>query len=174
MSSEMNESFGTESVALVSEIESQLSVYDQSEDQKKRIQDLEARIHAGRNKVQALSKRVDVVRERIEGWERADKEWQERTRKRLKVLWIIISVIALVLMFLFVGAQYASSSVDVNKLAELTPGIQPRRPPMASLLGNTNNSKSAATLADEVREELIRRRGHDADGQEALRIFDEL
>ncbi|KAI3328907.1 hypothetical protein HD806DRAFT_519270 [Xylariaceae sp. AK1471] len=174
MSYEMDGSFRSESLALVSEIESQLSVYDQSEDQKKCIQDLKARIHAGRDKVQALSKRVDVVRERIEGWERADKEWQERTRKRLKVLWIIISVMALVLVSLFVGVQYASSSVDINKLAELTPDTPQGRPPMASLIGNTNNSKSAATLADEVRAELTRRRGHGAPDQEALRVFDEL
>ncbi|KAI3342679.1 hypothetical protein F4824DRAFT_442901 [Ustulina deusta] len=172
MSQELNESFASESRALVSEIESQLNVYDQSADQKKRIQDLQARIRAGRDKVQALSKRVDVVRERIEGWEKADKEWQERTRRRLKVIWIIISVVAFLLVILFVGAQYAPSPADINKLAEVAPGSQEGRPPVESLAGN--NSKSAATMADEVREELALRRAHGSVEQGALRVFDEL
>ncbi|KAI1148647.1 hypothetical protein F4825DRAFT_464750 [Nemania diffusa] len=169
MSQDINESFTSESRALVGEIESQLSVYDQSADQKKRIQDLQARIHAGRDKVQALSRRVDLVRGRIEGWEKADKEWQERTRRRLKVIWIFISVVAFILMFIFLGAQYAPSSTDTNEIAKPTPGTQDRPPTMENLV--KNNSKSAAAMADEVREELARRRGHE---QEVLRVFDEL
>ncbi|KAI1430023.1 hypothetical protein F5Y12DRAFT_217768 [Xylaria sp. FL1777] len=172
MSQEINKSFTSESRALVSEIESQLGVFDQSADQKKRVQDLQARIHAGRDKVQALSKRVDVVRERIEGWEKADKEWQERTRRRLKVTWIIISIVAFVLVILFVGAQYAPSPADINSLAEVAPGAQEGGPPMESLA--ENNSKSAAIMADEVREELTLRRAHGSVEQGALRVFDEL
>ncbi|KAI0456548.1 hypothetical protein F5B21DRAFT_466919 [Xylaria acuta] len=172
MSQGINERFTSESRALVGEIESQLSVYDQSADQKKRIQDLQARIHAGRDKVQALSTRIDAVRERIEGWEKADKEWQERTRRRLKATWIIISIIVFVLMCLLVGAQYGPSSTDVNRPAELAQGIQEEKPPTDSLVGN--NSKSATTMANEVREELTRRKGPGSSEQEALRVFDEL
>ncbi|RYC54773.1 hypothetical protein CHU98_g11436 [Xylaria longipes] len=172
MSQGINERFTSESRALVDEIESQLSVYDQSADQKKRIQDLQARIHAGRDKVQALSTRVDAVRGRIEGWEKADKEWQERTRLRLKAIWIIISIALFVLVCLLVGAQYGPSSTDVNKPADLAPDIREGKLPMESLVGN--NNKSAAVMADEVREELTRRRGPDSTEQEALRAFDEL
>ncbi|KAI0102883.1 hypothetical protein GGR51DRAFT_274110 [Nemania sp. FL0031] len=169
MSQEINESFSSDSSALVSEIESQLSVYDQSTDQKKRIEDLQARIHAGRDKVQALSRRIDLVHERIESWEKADKEWQERTRRRLKVTWIVISVVAFILTFFLLGAQYAPSSTGANELAELASGIPGEPAIMDNLV--KNNSKSAATMADEVREELARRRGHE---QEVLRVFDEL
>ncbi|KAI1128418.1 hypothetical protein F5Y10DRAFT_240658 [Nemania abortiva] len=169
MSQEINESFTSESQALVTEIESQLSVYDQSADQKKRIEDLQARIHAGRDKVQALSKRVDLVHERIEGWEKADKEWQERTRKRLKAIWIFISVVAFILTFFFLGAQYAPTSTGTDGLDVLAPKTQGEPAMMNNLV--KNNSKSAAAMADEVREELARRRGHE---QEVLRVFDEL
>jgi hypothetical protein len=34
------------------------------------------------------------VRERVEGWERADREWQDRTRRRLKVVWSIMFAVA--------------------------------------------------------------------------------
>ncbi|KAK5624646.1 hypothetical protein RRF57_000362 [Xylaria bambusicola] len=172
MSEDLNESFTRESRALVSEIQSQLRVYDQSEDQKKRIQDLQARIRAGRDKVQALSKRVDVVRERIEGWEKADKEWQERTRKRLRIIWIIISVVTFVLVVLFIGPQYVPSATDISKLAKVAPGASEGKPPMESLVGNS--SRSAALMVEEVREELTLRKAPALVDQEALRIFDEL
>ncbi|KAI2628945.1 hypothetical protein GGS21DRAFT_230255 [Xylaria nigripes] len=172
MSQEVNESLTSESHSLVSEIESQLSAYDQSEDQKKRIEDLQIRIHAGRDKVQALSKRVDVVRERIEDWERADREWQETTRKRLKVI-SIISIVVFGLMALFFWAMYAPSAVDTIGGTESVPNVQGQGSSMESIIGN--NSKSAATMADDVREELTRRRPHhSAVEQEALRAFDEL
>lgn len=172
MSQEINESFTSESHALVSEIESQLDAYDQSADQKERIQDLQARIRAGRDKVQALSKRVDIVRGRVESWEKADREWQERTRRRLKVIWIFISIVLFILVILFVGAQYALPSADINKPAELGPGMQEEEKlaMMESLTRNSSRSAVAA-MTDEVRQELARRRG---DEQEVLHVFDEL
>ncbi|KAI1368722.1 hypothetical protein F5Y08DRAFT_227590 [Xylaria arbuscula] len=170
MSQELNESFNNESRALVSEIESQLGVYDQSTEQKKCIQDLQARIQAGRDKVQALSKRVDIVRDRIEGWKKADKEWQERTRKRLKIIWIIISIVTFVLVVLFIGAQYAPT--DITKLAEVAPTALGGKPSLESFAGN--NSRSAATMAEEVREELTLRRVPESGDEAVLRIFDEL
>ncbi|KAI1178759.1 hypothetical protein F4777DRAFT_536662 [Nemania sp. FL0916] len=163
-----NKDFTRESHVLVNEIESQLGVYDQSTDQKERIQDLQARIHAVRTTVQGLSQRVDTVRERVEDWEKADKEWQERTRRRLKAIWIFIFVIAFIVIFLFIGAQYAPS-VDVNQLTGL-PSETLGKPTMMENLVQ-NGSKSAAAMADEIREELARRRGHE---REALRVFDEL
>ncbi|KAI0194551.1 hypothetical protein F4808DRAFT_336986 [Astrocystis sublimbata] len=171
MSQGINDRFASESRTLVDEIESQLSVYDQSTDQKKRVQELQARIHAGRDKVNSLSMRVDAVSARIEGWERADKEWQEKTRRRLKAIWIVISVAVLVLMFLLFGAQYGPSSTAVGKpTSEMHKGT----PPMASFVGN--KSRNAAAMAEEIREELTRRRDHGStgQGQAALRALDEL
>lgn len=171
MSQEINESFTSESHTLVSEIESQLGAYDQSTDQKKRIQDLQARIRAGRDKVQALSKRVDIVRGRIEGWEKADREWQERTRRRLKVIWIFISIVLFILLILFVGAQYALPSAGIDKLTELGPGMQEEKLAMIDNSAKNNSKSAVAAITDELRQELARRRG---DEQEVLHVFDEL
>jgi len=172
MSEEITKNFTSESRALENEIQSQVSVYEQAEDQKKRIQHFQARIYAVRDKVHGLSKRVDAVRNRIEGWERADKEWQERTRKRLKVLWIVILTAVLVLMFLFLGTQYSSSAIDPDNLTET--GL--RKPERATVVENlvTNSSKSASAMAEEIREELARKRSQGAVEGEALRVFDEL
>ncbi|KAI1437975.1 hypothetical protein GGR50DRAFT_571375 [Xylaria sp. CBS 124048] len=172
MSQEINESFTSESRSLVNEIESQLSIYDQSEDQKKRIQELQVRIHAGRDKVHALSKRVDVVRERIEGWERADREWQEKTRKHLRVISVIFTVV-FGLLFLFLVIRYGPSSGDMDKFAESPPVVPVRATSMEIVSGD--NSKNATTMADDLSEETTQRRAHnDTIEQEAFRALDEL
>ncbi|KAI1082809.1 hypothetical protein F5B20DRAFT_530477 [Whalleya microplaca] len=172
MSQEVNESFKTESQGLASEIDAQVNAFGQFDDQQKRIEELQGRIYAGRGKVQTLSKRVDVVRERIEGWERADREWQERTRKRLKLIWIITSMIVFSLMLLFVGVQYASSSGDVSLVANRASGDGNGRPPIDDLVGN--QSISAVGITDEVREALNSRRGEESSEDEVFRAFDEL
>lgn len=112
LSQQMNHAFSAEAEELVSDISSQLDAFGQFEDQQKRIEKLQGRIHAGRDKIKLLSKRVDVVRERIENWERADKEWQERTRRRLKAIWVITSVILFLMLLLYLSAQYVPESSE--------------------------------------------------------------
>lgn len=71
-------------------------------DQQHRLEQLHARVLAGRESIQTLGGRVEAVRERVERWERADLAWQERTRTRLKVLWAIVSGVVLALVVLLV------------------------------------------------------------------------
>ncbi|KAL2022721.1 hypothetical protein VTK56DRAFT_4802 [Thermocarpiscus australiensis] len=104
---QLNSSFNTEAEELVTDVSAQLDAFGQFEDQQKRIESLQGRIHAGRETIKALSERVDAVSDRIESWERADREWQEKTRKRLKVFWVVTSIVILVMLLLFIGAQYA-------------------------------------------------------------------
>ncbi|KAK0657223.1 hypothetical protein B0T16DRAFT_55403 [Cercophora newfieldiana] len=112
LSSQMNSTFAVDAEDLVADVNSQLDGFGQFEDQQARIEKLQDRISAGRDKIKVLSKRVDVVRERIENWERADKEWQERTRKRLKVVWVVTSILLFIFLLLFLSAQYASESLE--------------------------------------------------------------
>ncbi|GKT42151.1 uncharacterized protein ColSpa_02332 [Colletotrichum spaethianum] len=88
------------------DVATQLDQFGQFGEQESRIESLQGRIEAGRTRIQGLSERVDVVRRRIEGWENADREWQEKTRKRLRTMWIVMSVVFAVLILLFAGAQY--------------------------------------------------------------------
>ncbi|KAI0176229.1 hypothetical protein GGR52DRAFT_540082 [Hypoxylon sp. FL1284] len=174
MSQELDESFKTESQELVDELEQQVESFGQLDDQEKRILELRGRIHAGRDKVDTLSKRVDVVRDRIEGWERADMEWQERTRKRLKIIWVIMSVIVFSLVLLFIGAQYAPSSDDISALAGLAMGKEGGQPDLGGITGN--RSETVASMMDGVREAISSSRGRgDRPAEDnVLRAFDEL
>ncbi|KAK3336794.1 hypothetical protein B0T19DRAFT_454315 [Cercophora scortea] len=114
LSQEMNQSFGSEAADLAADMHAQLDAFGQFETQQRRIETLQDRVHVGREKIRALSERVDVVRERIEGWERADREWQERTRRRLRVVWLLTVVVVVFVVILVVGAQWGAAEGGVN------------------------------------------------------------
>ncbi|KAK7952096.1 uncharacterized protein PG986_007824 [Apiospora aurea] len=118
MSQEMNEVFKKDSLELVTEVETQLDSFGQFDEQEERIEALKGRILTGRQKVQSLSERMDRVHRRVENWERADKDWQERTRKRLRIVWIITSIMLFVVIGAFFTAQYGPS-VDVPALSDI-------------------------------------------------------
>lgn len=171
-SQELNDAFKIEFRKVTADVGSQLDAFGQFDDHQQRIEDLQGRIQTGREKVQALSERVGVVQKRIEGWERADKEWQERTRKRLKVIWLIMSTLVFIVALLFVSAKYGLGSIDASSIADLTSGKIESQPPLNGL--TNNGSKSVETRTDEVREELNKRRGDGSVEDALLRAFDEL
>ncbi|KAI8966033.1 hypothetical protein F5Y11DRAFT_311207 [Daldinia sp. FL1419] len=172
MSQELDESFKAESQGLVDELEQQAGSFGHFDDQQRRIEELQGRIHAGRDTVETLSKRVDVVRERIEGWERADMEWQEKTRKRLKIIWIITSVVIFSLILILVVAQYAPSSENIPGVPDLTSSNAQGQPDLSNLIGN--QTMNAAPMVDEVREALSSRKANESTGNGVLRALDEL
>ncbi len=171
-SQELNKNFKTESQEIATDIGSQLDALGQFDDQQQRIEDLQGRIQAGREKVQVLSERVGVVQKRIEGWESADKEWQERTRKRLKVVWLFMSTVVLIVVFLFISTKYAPGAINNSLATDFASGKNDGRTPLSEFTGN--KSKSAEDLADEVRGDLHKKQG-DGLGEDALlRALDEL
>lgn len=104
-STETNESFVAESQSVIAEAQSQLDAFGDFAEQQARVQALQDRVHGGRERVGALSARVDVVRQRVERWERADREWQETTRRRLKIMWGMLFGAGLLLLALYLGAR---------------------------------------------------------------------
>jgi hypothetical protein len=103
---------------LVTDVSAQLNTFGQFEDQQRRIESLQGRIQSRRELIRSLGERVSAVSVRIEGWERADREWQEKTRKRLKVVWVVTSVIFFLVLSLFIGSQYAPDSPEtVSRVA---------------------------------------------------------
>ncbi|KAK4193420.1 hypothetical protein QBC35DRAFT_105572 [Podospora australis] len=109
---ELPSSFNKDADEIVEDVGTQLDAFGQFEDQQQLIESLQGRIYTGREAIKSLSERVDVVRARIENWERADREWQERTRKRLKAVWVISSIGFLCLLLIFASAQYGTGSLD--------------------------------------------------------------
>ncbi|KAK4147729.1 uncharacterized protein C8A04DRAFT_24277 [Dichotomopilus funicola] len=120
----LSDNFSTEADELVTDINMQLHTFGQFEDQQRRIESLQKRIEMGRKLIRSLSERVDAVSARVTGWERADKEWQEKTRRRLKVVWVVTSVIFFSLLLLFVGTQYGPESLESTTARIASDGLQ--------------------------------------------------
>jgi hypothetical protein len=126
-SRQLNSSFGAEADDLVTDTNSQLDTFGQFEDQQNRIESLQGRIQAGRELIGSLSERVDAVSGRIESWERADWEWQEKTRKRLKTFWVVTSVIVFLILSVFIGSQYAPEGLEETTTRIASDGLNTLR-----------------------------------------------
>lgn len=111
LSHDLSRSFSHESAELITDISSQLEAFGGFEAQQSRLEMLQGQVRQGRVRVRSLSERLESVRLRIEGWEKADRHWRERTRKRLKVIWLVTSVLVFVVLLLFVTAQYMSEGL---------------------------------------------------------------
>lgn len=159
--------FDRDSKEIENDIAEQIAGFGQFEDQQASIESLQTRIQDGRAKIHSLSDRVDVVRRRVEGWDRLDKESQEKTRRRLKAIWICMSIVSLaIILIYFFGAQYS--------------------PPRSALIGTeTRVAESIIESRKEAGHTEIPMESHDddegtylrkrhVDGGERLRVFDEL
>lgn len=172
MTKQLNEEFKTESQEVVHDGEIQLDALKGFEDQQKRIEELQERVQAGRERIKTLGGRVDVVREKIEGWEKAEGEWQEKTRRRLRILWIMMAVVAAAMLALM-GFRYtpARSQVDMLKgvntssLAEVLPDLERIR----------NETVSWKKTTMDVFEKMLEKdEGEVLEEDPRLRLFDEL
>lgn len=111
-SSAASAGFIAESQSVLAEAQSQLDALGSFAEQESRVRALQDRVHGGREKIAALSGRVDVVRTRVERWERADRDWQERTRRRLKIVWGVVMGVALMLLVLYWGARLYAPEIE--------------------------------------------------------------
>ena len=159
------ETFDKDARDLENDIIRQLSAAGQFEEQQRRISTLQSRIRDGRDRIQALSSRVDVVQQRVEKWERADRAWQEKTRKRLKIIWSASTVVVLVVIAVVIGLDYAGVQPDPEGrwATSWSSSMSPNIPPWL------NNSG----VPDEESGRKMLWKAPQGDGEQ-LRAFDEL
>lgn len=174
-SRETTASFGKEAAEVEDELDRQIRDFNNFQEHEERIRALRTRVDVSRDKISSLGRRVDVVRDMVEGWERADKEWQERTRRRLMVIWGITSTVIFVLALLYYGAQYRGSG-----------GVSCDGPPVGDGggegIGGMNGSVNASSgipgidreTGDEPFPGFRRPRPKGGSADERLRLFDEL
>ncbi|KAK8872873.1 hypothetical protein PGQ11_003387 [Apiospora arundinis] len=185
MSQETKDVFRKDAQELVTEVGTQLDSFGQFDEQEERIEALKSRILTGRQKVQSLSERMDRVLTRVENWDKADKDWQERTRRRLRVVWIITSVLLFVVVGVLLAAQYGPS-VDVPALSEMVSDSIPdavsdfvsgNKPSgNVSVPGGIANTTRASDHLEEVVRAALNHTKHDGSpaDEAVLRAFDEL
>lgn len=163
--------FDTAARELETDIMEQLRGIGHFESQQSTIETLQSRIHLGRQTADKLAARVDVVRKQVEGWERADRAWQEKTRKRFRITWAALSILACIVGLLFMAFSYHSRGAAQEDSGargawrNTTPEFKAHHHGVEQALATNNNADRAETtraweapLADD----------------EPLRIFDEL
>lgn len=133
--------FGRESAAIERDVSLTLAQATlESDAQQARITDLQSRVAEGKSQLATLSRRVDGVRTRVEAWERADAEWQERTRRRLTVVWVLTSAVAFLVLLLVVAAKYApdgtAQQLQDGVVAVIEDGVQSAVGGVGGLLGS--------------------------------------
>ncbi|KAL1899633.1 hypothetical protein Cpir12675_001309 [Ceratocystis pirilliformis] len=116
-SSEVTKTFVSEAESLDSDVRSQLEAFRNLDQQTKRIKEMHSRIRSGRHKMEALSMRVDTVKNAVERWETADAEWQERTRKRLRSVWIVLLILLAVGLVVVVVQGVGVGDLAPDKIA---------------------------------------------------------
>lgn len=92
-----------------------------------RVESLEQRMRAGREKAGALSDRLEAARHKLQEWEARDQEWRNRIGRRLKISWISILTIILVALFLIGmrGIRQTNQKLDEMGLGgHLGPGAR--------------------------------------------------
>jgi hypothetical protein len=178
MTRTLNEEFKTEAEEIVTDVSTQIEGFENFSEQEKRISALAERVKTGRAKIKVLGSRVDIVRDRVEGWERGEIEWQEKTRKRLRILWIVIAVIAAVVLAL-VAFQY-TPAMNHEMNATVTglnkSGLLGKSPHLEMVRDNESWAAKRASGEGDGRETLdgLRNREEGLGENPRLRVFDEL
>ncbi|KAK0658933.1 hypothetical protein QBC41DRAFT_237661 [Cercophora samala] len=167
LSNQLNHSFSAEAEELVADVTSQLDALGNFEDQQQRIESLQNRISTGRESIKSLSDRVDVVRDRVEGWERADREWREAVRKRLTALWVVVSTIGLVLILLLISSQYVREKPGDGEVKQLAATA-------ANQWGSDGDGTATALQKDKIGLNWTETSEVSSRATEMLRAFDEL
>lgn len=171
----VNEDFESEAQEVVDDVTNQLDGFSSFADQEKRITALQSRVQAGREKIKLLGERVDVVRERVDGWEVADGEWQEKTRRRLRWMWIVMSA-AVAVLAVVMGVWYTptKTNVGMDGIGEAlnATGLLGKQPDWERMRNETWNLKRET---GRKLERLMVKGGEElVDEDPRLRVFDEL
>ncbi|KAG6363427.1 hypothetical protein INS49_008526 [Diaporthe citri] len=168
-SASMNEGFTAESESVLAEAQAQLDAFGQFDEQQARVQALQDRVHGGRERIGALSERVDIVRQKVERWERADYMWQNKTRRRIKIVWGMLLGFVLLLLLLYAGAKAYAPELE-ELAADLKEDAM-----LAKLKLESGGQGPFASHDEEWSIALNFSRDKAAEGgEEALRALDEL
>lgn len=163
---------GTEE--LVEEVTEQVEGFDNFSSQERRIADLTTRVQTGRGKIKSLSERVEVIRNKVEGYERKEGEWQDKTRRRLRVMWVFVSVVSVVLVGLVLFRYTPAKSFGPGVVHGV--GKEGLRVGGGGLANETWSLKREVGVGREGVAERLKRSQDERNGEgdDKLRVFDEL
>lgn len=162
----LNDDFVHDSENVTKEGQEQLKTLEDLAAQQTSIESLQSRITVGRKRVSKLSERVDVVRQRAEAWSKVEAQWEEKTRRRIKLFWGLSAAILLILLGLLVFQYTPTRQVT---------GLGKNFTALGVGAGIKNNETLASTNEEmSALDELRRVPDAALEDDPRLRIFDEL
>lgn len=104
------------------ELRKQLGELKGFQPQTQKVESLEGRMKAGRQKAEALGERLENIRSEIESWERREAEWQACVGRRLRILWSAVAGSILVFLVAVAVQSWPASkrSLDPEVLLQGT------------------------------------------------------
>lgn len=111
--------FERETSGLEQEIRKQVGEVKEFQPQIQKIESLEERMRAGRQKAELLGGRLEVMRSEIDDWEKRETEWQMRVGRRLRIFWSTIAagVLALVVAIIIQNVRSPDPETLLQKTA---------------------------------------------------------
>jgi hypothetical protein len=172
MTRKLDKDFRDEAEELVADIQTQLIPFQNFDAQQQRIEALASRVRTGREQIKTLGSRVDVVQERVNCWELAEKEWKDKTRKRLRIMWTVVFVFFFIILGMTIFQYTPAKTQSASPFKGLnTSGLLGKVPDMQGMENETWNLKRKT----ENKLEELRNAGQDRPEEDPrLRIFDEL
>ncbi|KFZ08761.1 hypothetical protein V502_09173 [Pseudogymnoascus sp. VKM F-4520 (FW-2644)] len=170
---QLNEDFDEDSQAVAKEIEDQIKAFGDFQAPQTKIEALQARIKTGREKVNQLGARVEVIRKRAEGWAKVEEQWQEKTRKRIKLFWALSAITLVVLVGLLI-LQYTPARSPGPGIIEGLNANDIRTGMLDLERGLVNESLTIETQVSDVLEGLRKTPDDSLEDSPRLKVFDEL
>lgn len=170
MTKGLNQEFKDDSGDLVRDVTAQLEGFEGFAEQEKRITDLQRRVKAGRERTKLLGERVDVVKNRVDGWEKAEGEWQERTRKNFRILWIMISLVTTIVLAVVVLQYMPPMTTPEPPKGLNTTGLLGKIPDFEAFKNESQHSRRQVEERLEGGSKCIAQ----PEENPRLRVFDEL
>lgn len=172
MTRKLDEDFRGEAEEVVSDIQTQLIPFQNFDAQQQRIEDLASRVRTGRERIKTLGARVDVVQERVTCWELAEKEWKDKTRKRLRIMWTVVFVFLFMILGMTIFQYSPAKTQSASPFKGMnTSGLLGKVPDMQDM---ENETWTLKRKTEDKLEELRNAGKGRLEEDPRLRIFDEL
>ncbi|KAJ5162478.1 hypothetical protein N7492_007870 [Penicillium capsulatum] len=174
--------FEQEIAGLDQEVRKQIHDLKGFEPQIQKADALEARMRAGRQRVEELGKRLETVRGDIDRWERRESDWQSRVSRRLRIFWTIVGSALLVLVLGLVLQNWPT--LHPTEMVHPSRDVHPSEPPgplslreQADTVGSSwypSNLEDRRQSLTQAARETSRTGPETAPTQDPFRVLDEL
>lgn len=169
--------FSSDSAALNTEITTQVEANDRGfKQQATRIENLEARMRTGREKVRVLGERLEGVRVRVEKEAERDREGRRRVGRRLRMLWGVMGIWGILILVGILVRHWPDLGGDVGDMGEVALEVGSGREEVGlrQPLGerDAGRKKGGGELVSSTEENV--NASETPDTHPVLRLFDEL